>query len=67
MNIRNLLSDSYFQQKKVVEKLLCHYTGITKEQLFTSYDKEITSDDYTAIKSGYDAYTKDKKPLEFIM
>ena len=67
MNIRNLLSDSYFQQKKVVEKLLCHYTWITKEQLFTSYEKELTKEEYDAIKLWYDAYTKDKKPLEFIM
>lgn len=67
MNIRNLLSDSYFQQKKVVEKLLCHYAWITKEQLFTSYDKELTKEEYDAIKLWYDAYTKDKKPLEFIM
>ncbi len=67
MNIRNLLSDSYFQQKKVVEKLLCHYAWITKEQLFTSYEKELTTAEYDAIKSWYDAYTKEKKPLEFIM
>lgn len=67
MNIRNLLSDTYFQQKKVVEKLLCHYTWITKEQLFTSYEKEITKDEFDAIKKWYDAYVIDKKPLEFIM
>lgn len=67
MNIRHLLSDSYFQQKKVVEKLLCHYTWITKEQLFTSYEKELTTAEYDAIRSWYDAYTKEKKPLEFIM
>lgn len=67
MNIREILSDNYFQQKKVVEKLLCHYTWITKEQLFTSYEKELSKDEYDAIKLWYDAYTKDKKPLEFIM
>lgn len=67
MTIRNLLSDSYFQQKKVLEKLLCHYTGITKEQLFTSYDIELTKEQVDAIKTWYDAYTKDKRPLEFIM
>lgn len=67
MKIRDLLADSYYQQKKVVEKLLCHYTGVTKEQLFTSYDTVLTKEQVDAIKTWYDAYTKDKRPLEFIM
>lgn len=67
MKIRDLLANSYYQQKKVVEKLLCHYTGITKEQLFTSYDRELTKEQYDAIKIWYDAYTIEKRPLEFIM
>jgi release factor glutamine methyltransferase len=67
MNVRDLLSDKSLQQKKLLEKLLCHYTGLTKEQLITSYDQELTPGDVLNIKTWYDAYTKDKKPLEFIM
>lgn len=65
--IRTLLADSHFQQKKVLEKLVCHYMHITKEQIFTSYEMEIPQEQLTAIKTGYDAYVIDKKPLEFIL
>lgn len=65
--IRSLLWDAAFQQKKVLEKLVCYYLGITKEQLITSYDKELSSQQLQDIKTGYNAYTIDKKPLEFIM
>ncbi len=67
MTIRNLLTDSYYQQKKVLEKLLCHYVWLTKEELIISYEKEITWEQLAAIKMWYDSYTKDKRPLEYIV
>lgn len=65
--IRTLLADKHFQQKKVLEKLVCHIMDITKEDLIISYDREIADDVYTRIKQGYDAYTLEKKPLEFVL
>lgn len=65
--IRNILWDSQFQQKKVLEKLICHYLWISKESLVTSYDMEFTAEQLDNIKKWYNAYTIDKKPLEFIM
>lgn len=67
MKIRDLLSDPTLQQKKILEKLVCHYCGISKEEIFTSYEKEISKEQYDAIIAWYNAYTKDKKPLEFIL
>ncbi len=67
MTIRNILSDPSLQQKKILEKLLCHYCGIRKEEIFTSYEKEVSKDQYESIIAWYNAYTKDKKPLEFIL
>ncbi len=65
--IRNLLADQHFQQKKVLEKLICHHCNLSKEQLMVSYDMEIPTDALHAIKVWYDAYTIDKKPLEFVL
>jgi len=67
MTVWDLLSDSFFQQKKVLEKLLCHYTWLTKEQLITSYDIELTNEQIENIKRWYLEYTVEKKPLEYIM
>jgi release factor glutamine methyltransferase len=65
--IRNLLSDPTRQEKKVLEKLLCHVTGLTKEQLFTSYDIELTQEQTAKIHEGYHAYSVEKKPLDYIL
>lgn len=67
MTIRDILSDPTLQQKKILEKLLCFYADITKEDIFISYEKELTKDQYDNIIAWYNAYTKDKKPLEFIL
>lgn len=48
-SIRTLLSDPTLQSKKVLEKLICNYTGLTKEQLITSYDVELTAEQLTAV------------------
>lgn len=50
-SIRTLLSDPTLQQKKVLEKLICNYTGLTKEQLITSYDVELTTEQLAAVQA----------------
>lgn len=49
MTIRDLLSDPQLDQKKILEKLLCHYADIQKEEIFTSYEKQLTKDQYDQI------------------
>lgn len=66
MKIRDLLADQKYQQKKVLEKILCHHTGLTKEKLIVNYDTEIDSDTLAKIDADYEQYTKHDKPLEYI-
>ena len=66
MKIRDLLADQQFQKKKVLEKILCHHTGRTKEDLVRHYDDEIGMDIVEKIQRDYSSYVHDDKPLEYI-
>lgn len=66
MKIWDLLGDSAFQQKKVLEKILCHHTGLTKEDLVRHYDDEVQTDILEKVKNDYSSYVNDDKPLEYI-
>ena len=66
MKLINILSDTYFENKKVLEKLITFYTWLSKEQIFMDIEKEIDDEDFKKIKASYDEYFFDKKPLEYI-
>ena len=66
MKIRDLLADQKYQQKKVLEKILCHHTGWSKEDLVRKYDEEIGKEMVEKIERDYDAYVNEDKPLEYI-
>ncbi|MBP6910722.1 hypothetical protein KBC03_03915 [Patescibacteria group bacterium] len=66
MKIRDLLADQKYQQKKVLEKILCHHTAWTKEELVRRYDDEISAEIVGKIQRDYDLYVKEDKPLEYI-
>ena len=66
MKIRDLLASSNYQQKKVLEKLLCHHTGMTKESLITNYDTVLDSETVSKIERDYKLYSVEDKPLEYI-
>lgn len=66
MKIRDLLADNAYQQKKVLEKLLCHHTGLTKEDLVRNYETEVDSEVISKIQADYEHYTVHHKPLEYI-
>lgn len=67
MKIIELLSDTKFMNKNVLEKLICYYLWITREKLFLNIEKTISSDVLDKIYSSYDDYTIRKKPLEYIL
>ncbi len=67
LTLEKLLSNSSYPQKSILEKLVCHYCELEKEDLFTKLDYEISTDLLAMIKDGYHAYTVDKKPLEYII
>lgn len=66
MKIRDLLASDRYQQKKVLEKLLCHHTGLSKEDLIRHYDDEVEDDVIEKVQCDYNEYVNDDKPLEYI-
>jgi release factor glutamine methyltransferase len=67
MRLIDLLQDSAFGHKPILEKLLCHICSLTKEQLFAQPEREITPEHVDQIRKAYHAYTVDQQPLEYIL
>lgn len=65
--IRDLLSNPTIKHKFVMEKLITTYLNITRDQMRIQIDQEIQVDMLAKIQTGYEAYDKDKKPLEYIL
>lgn len=66
MTILDLIWSSDYPKKTILEKLICHQLGISKEKLFTHGDEEISSVDLKRIQQAYNAYIIEKQPLEYI-
>lgn len=67
LTIEELLSSDIYPKKTILEKLLMHSMQLSKEDLFINMDKEIPKDTKERIIDGYNSYTIDKKPLEYIL
>lgn len=67
MTIWQLISDSTFPQKHILNKLVCHFMEMTREQLYLESEKEVSDSIYDKIKTAYYAYTVDKKPMEYVL
>ena len=67
MSILDLLQDKNYPQKAILEKLICHSTGISKAELFTKADQPLEEEQKNRIQRAYSQYTKEKKPLEYIL
>lgn len=67
MTIAELLANPQYKEKYVLQKLLMHYVGCTREEMRTEGAKEITPELMEKIAIGYKSYVEDKKPLEYIV
>jgi len=67
MTIYDCLRSTDFPNKAVLQKLLCHFLNVSKEQLYTQHETVLTEQQQQWIKDGYTAYTVDNKPLEYIV
>lgn len=67
MTIQSLLQNPEYQQKRVLENLICHFQNIKREQLRTSLDDEIPENILSQIKKAYNDFVIDKKPLEYVL
>lgn len=67
MTIGNLLGNSVYTNKWILEKLICHYCAISREQMWIQIDADLSEDIQQQIINGYMQYTQDKMPLEYIV
>lgn len=65
MKVIQLLANSEFKNKNVLEKVICFVTWEIRENLF-SKDIEISGSDFEKIKNLYEDFYIRKKPLEYI-
>lgn len=65
MGIKDLFD--YFDNKKVLIKILEKVLNLKKEDIFKNLEKNITEIEYKTIKSYYEDYEIKKKPLEYIL
>jgi release factor glutamine methyltransferase len=67
MKLQSLLQNPDYKQKFVLEKLIQEYLNYNRETMRLNLDTELTSEQLQKIQQGYEAYTIDKKPLEYIL
>ena len=67
MTIGNLLSNPKYAHKWILEKLICHYCDIGREQMWIDIDKDVPDGTIDNILLWYKKYTEDKMPLEYIL
>ena len=67
MTIGELLADTSYTQKSILQKLIMYYCQISREDMWMGADTEITKALLDAIVLGYTKYVEEKMPLEYIV
>jgi len=67
MTIQDLISNPNYPQKIILQKLICHFLNISREDMRVLSDQEIKKTDLEKIISWYDSYVNDSKPLDYII
>lgn len=67
MTIQKLLQNEKYQQKRVLENLICHFLEISREELWLSVEQKIDEKILNKILEAYDHFVIDKKPLEYVL
>jgi release factor glutamine methyltransferase len=67
MKIESLINNPEYPQKFVLEKFICYFLGLTREQMRLQSDKEFTTRQENQILTAYNSYVIDKKPIEYVL
>jgi len=67
MTIFDLLKSPIYNQKPILEKLVCQVTWLSKTALFSSSDQILTEQQLKEIHTMYTRYVDNKEPLEYIL
>jgi len=65
--INEIFADSKYTDKRIIEKFLCHFLWLSREQLWLEHNQDIDDVVYDRIITAYNDYTVKKKPLEYII
>lgn len=61
------MNNPEYPQKFALEKFICYFLGLSREEVRTKSDQELTPDQETQIITAYNAYVIDKKPIEYVL
>lgn len=67
MKIQDLIANPDYPQKIILQKLICHYLNISREDIRINSDNEISNSNLEKIITWYNAYINDSKPLDYII
>jgi len=67
MTIGQLLADTQYGQKTILQKLIMHYCALSREEMWMQSDTEIADSILQSIVDGYSKYVDQKMPLEYIV
>jgi len=68
MKVYDLLLEEKYKEKRLLEKLLCIFENIKKEELLSFYyDKELSNYILNKIDKAYSEIVFEKKPLEYVL
>lgn len=67
MTLFQLIGDPQYTHKFVLQKIIWHLTGWTREELIVHYDDEISIELLHQINEKYKLYAVNNEPLEYIL
>ena len=67
MLLQDILQNPEYKQKFVLEKFIQEVLQISREEMRTQMEKEISQSEVDQILTYYRAYVEDKKPMEYIL
>ncbi|AKH32659.1 Release factor glutamine methyltransferase [candidate division SR1 bacterium Aalborg_AAW-1] len=67
MTFFQLIGDPHYKHKFVLQKIIGHLTGWTREELIVHYDDEVSVELGDQINGKYRLYSEDHEPLEYIL
>ena len=67
MTFFQLIGDPHYKHKFVLQKIIGHLTGWTREELIVHYDDEVPVELWDQINEKYRLYSEDHEPLEYIL
>ena len=67
MKIELLINNPEYPQKFALEKFVCYFLNMTREEMRTKLDQELKHDQENQIITAYNSYVIDKKPIEYVL